>query len=147
MKRRLLLPAGLSIILALVIVGCGGGEAPTPTPVPPTATPVPAPTVAPASSGETAASGSGEVVKINLTENPYSYVPDGFNFTVGTTYTLDFAPPGEFHTFTVTDLGIDIFINANEAVTSDITPNTAGTFDLTCVPHEALGMVGSVTVA
>ena len=147
MKRRLLLPAGLSIILAIVISGCGGGDAPTATPVPPTATPIPAPTVATSSSAETTPSGSSEVVSINLTENPYTYVPDGFNFGVGTTYTLSFAPPSEFHTFTVTDLGIDIFINANEAVTSDITPSTAGTFDLLCVPHEALGMVGTVTVA
>ena len=54
--------------------------------------------------------------------------------------------PGEFHTFTVKELEIDIFINAGESVQEVVTFDQEGTFELVCIPHEALGMVGEVRV-
>ena len=89
---------------------------------------------------------TGEVVNVTQHESPYSFEPDTFSFEVNKTYALTFTPPGEFHTFTVRDLGIDIFINAGEAVQVDVTPSKVGTFQLICVPHEGLGMVGEVIV-
>jgi len=88
----------------------------------------------------------GEVVNVELGENPYEFTPAGFTFDAGTTYTLSFSTPNEFHTFTVVDLGIDIFINPGEALEEVITPSTVGEFTLTCIPHEGFGMVGTVTV-
>lgn len=89
---------------------------------------------------------TGEVVKIVMTENPYRFQPDTFNFQVGKTYVLTFPAPKEFHTFTVRDLGIDILINAGESVTKSVMPNKTGQFKLVCTPHEGLGMVGQVNV-
>ena len=111
---------------------------PAPAPTPTAARPAPTPTLSP--------TGDTEVVSITHRENPYVFQSDIFNFEVNKTYALTFAPPGEFHTFTVRDLGIDIFINAGEAVQVDVTPSEVGTFQLICVPHEGLGMVGEVNV-
>ena len=80
-------------------------------------------------------------------ENPYVFIPDTLDLELGKTYTLDFNVPTELHTFTVPELGIDIFINAGEKVTEDITINQAGEFELICTPHLTLGMVGTVTVS
>lgn len=132
----------------LVAVACGGGGEPAPTPTSqPKATATPsggatAPTGGTATEGTT----TGEVVAVKLTENPYRFTPDKLSFQTGKTYTLSFEKPNEFHTFTVPDLGIDIFINAGEALKADITPSKAGAFNLLCTPHSELGMKGEVTV-
>ena len=143
---------GISVVMALTVLmfaaGCGGGEsAPAPTPIVISKWSdteyVPTPTEAPAAS----AAAAGEIVKVGLKENPYVYAPETYTFEKGKTYTLDFEAPGEFHTFTVEELGINIFINANEAIQQSITPSLVGSFKLTCVPHETSGMVGTVTVS
>jgi plastocyanin len=87
-----------------------------------------------------------DIFNITLTENPYTFQPDGFDFKVGMTYVLAFDVPGEFHTFTVKELDIDIFINAGESVQEVVAFDQEGTFELVCIPHEALGMVGEVRV-
>ncbi len=141
MRKRSLWGITLLLALTLGTAACGGAE-PTPTAAPP-ATPTPTSTTTqPADGGN----GTGEVVTVIQHENPYSFEPATLNFEVGKTYTLSFPPPGEFHTFTVRDLGIDIFINAGEVVQVDVTPTKVGTFKLICVPHEGLGMVGEVIV-
>ncbi len=145
----------LGIVLVVTAVlgfsACGGGEdEPDPTPTnTPAATATVAPTATtPADDGGTSGNGgaTGTVISIEQTENPYLFIPDTFTFDVGTTYTLSFIAPNEFHTFTVRDLGIDIFIPPGVALEEVITPSTVGQFTLICVPHEGLGMVGTVTV-
>ena len=156
-KRALATVLGL-LIVALLAGACGGGgEEPTATPrpaptdtSPPTDTPPPTPIyrtffgdVPTAAAGD----GPGEVAQVIHKENPYRFEPDNFDWQVGKTITLEFAVPTEFHTFNVDGLGIEIFINAGESVQQDVTPSTAGTFKLYCVPHETLGMVGEVRVS
>ena len=143
-RNKLLAAFVLTLSVAMLAAACGGGgdEGPTATstPVPATATDTP---TQPAGNGTSA----GQVINVTQTENPYVFKPDTYAFELGKTYTLDFAATGEFHTFTVDELGINIFVNADEAVQQDVTPSTAGAFKLYCVPHESLGMVGTVTVS
>ena len=136
---------GLLIAAALIATGasssgCGDGSEPVPTPTAPPATPTP--TAAP-----TQPDGSGELLSVVHGEDPYVFIPDTLDLELGKTYTLDFNVPTEFHTFTLSELGIDIFINAGEKVTEDITINQVGVFELVCTPHSTLGMVGTVTVS
>lgn len=153
MRIRTLFGIVLVVTAVLGFTACGGGEeepAPTPTNTA-TATATVAPTATtPADDGGTSGNGgdgaTGNVINIEQTENPYLFIPDTFTFDVGTTYTLSFVATNEFHTFTVRDLGIDIFINPGEALETPITPSTVGQFALICVPHEGLGMTGSITV-
>jgi plastocyanin len=133
----------LLLTLSLVLVACGGGGSeskPTATPTKAVATATPKPATTPSAGG-------GEVVQVTLTESPYAFSPSKLSLQSGKSYTLQFNAPKEFHTFTVVGLGIDIFINANEAVKADVTPTKTGAFKLICVPHEALGMTGDVTVS
>ncbi|MCZ6790005.1 MAG: plastocyanin/azurin family copper-binding protein [Chloroflexi bacterium] len=143
MRKKVLSPLGLILSVAMLAAACGGGDDDEPTPRPTIAPTETAAPTQPSGNGTPA----GEVVTVVQTENPYVFQPDAYNFELGTTYTLAFEAPGEFHTFTVDELGINIFVNANESVRQDITPSTAGSFKLYCVPHESLGMVGTVTVS
>ncbi len=147
MRHKLLATFVLTLSVAILAAACGGGddEEPTPRPaatntsVPATATDTP---TLPAGNGTSA----GQVVNIVLTEGPYTFEPDSFDFELGKTYTLIFEAPGEFHTFTINDLGVDISILPGQAVTQTITFEQAGDFQLICIPHLVLGMVGTVTV-
>ena len=135
---------GLLIAASLIATGasgCGGGSPePTSTPTPPPATPTPTPSAAPTQP-------DGELLSVVHGEDPYVFIPDTLDLELGKTYTLDFNVPTEFHTFTLSELGIDIFINAGEKVTEDITINQVGVFELVCTPHSTLGMVGEVIVS
>tara|TARA_Y100000994_G_C15657341_1_gene427984 strand:- start:334 stop:804 length:471 start_codon:yes stop_codon:yes gene_type:complete len=104
-------------------------------------------TTADTSSTSSASAGAGELVKIGQKENPYIFEPDTLDWTLNKTYTLEFTDVNEFHTFNVDELGIEVYVNAGETVTQDVTPSVAGSFKLYCVPHESLGMVGTVNVA
>ncbi len=156
----LLVAGGLLALLA----ACGGAQAtatatPTPgkaaaatTPVAakPTATPTKAAAVAtPTAVGSTALTTGDtcEVVQVTMTENPYTFAPDTFSFQTGKTYTLQFNVPGEFHTFTLADLGIDIYVDAGRSVKQTVTFNKAGKFKLLCTVHQDIGMAGTVTVS
>ena len=128
----------------LVIVGCGGGSEASPAPTKAAAAPTATPTTASATQSSAA---TGEVIKVIHGENPYVFEPADLELQAGKAYTLDFSVPTEFHTFTVADLGIDVFINANEKVTHNLTVDKVGEFELICVPHMTLGMVGKVKVS
>ena len=136
MRKGILVGSVLLAVLMLGAVACGGGTAS------PTATPTKAAGVAP----------SGEVINIKMTEVPFRFVPDTYNLEVGKTYTLVFEKATAYHTFTIEGLtikegaGVDIVVNAGETARKTITPTKAGTFKLTCVPHDSLGMVGQVIV-
>ena len=149
--KKLVLAMFLSVLVVGLVAGaCGGNgdDEPTATPRPAaTNTPTAEATQPPATQPPDGGTTTGEVVNITLTENPYTFQPDGVDLKVGTTYALTFNAPNELHTFTVDDLNLDINISAGEAVVFEFTPTQAGTFDLICLPHEVLGMVGEVRVS
>lgn len=139
--------------LSVVLVACGGGAAepaPQPTtppavapapPAPPVTAPAPVEPASPPSSGGTVVSlqdpgGSGE----------YIFDPAEFTFSVGETVTFELTSETEYHTFTVDDLGIDVEVEREETQTLTFTFEEAGEFALVCIPHEFLGMVGTITV-
>ena len=92
----------------------------------------------------------GKRVDVNM-EDPgksgeYVYDPAEFAFEQGEQVTLVMSSEGEFHTFTVPDLDIDVHIDAWKTKALTFTFDTPGTFDLVCIPHETLGMTGVITV-
>ena len=52
----------------------------------------------------------------------------------------------DFHTFTVEDLGIDESIDGGDTKTLTFTFEEPGAFPLICIPHQSLGMTGTVEV-
>jgi plastocyanin len=76
----------------------------------------------------------------------YAFDPDGLTFSTGDCVEITIEAETEFHTFTVGDLGIDQSADGGETVTFTFTFAEAGEFGLICVPHESLGMVGTITV-
>jgi len=87
---------------------------------------------------------------INLNDSggrgPFSFDPSELNFSVGETVTLVLKSETQFHTFTVETLGIDADVPVGETVDFTYTFDKAGTYDLICIPHQALGMTGTITV-
>ena len=77
----------------------------------------------------------------------YRFDPSGFSFEVGQEVTFALTAETEFHTFTVEELDIDVSINARETVLFTFTFAEPGTFELICIPHQSLGMVGEIVVA
>ncbi len=152
MGKATFFAGALFLTLSLSMAACSSGSpeptatatrapAPTATRAAPTATPVPpTPTSAPVASDDT-------VWKVGMAENPYRFVPDKYTLKNGVSYTLEIAAPKEFHSFTIDDLGVNIFVNPGQAVKQVVPVNKAGTFKLKCLPHEALGMVGEVVVS
>ncbi len=148
MRTKTVSILGLLIAATLIAAGCGGGGSePEPTPTTPPATPTPTAAPTDTGGGNGSSGGTGELLSVIHGESPYVFIPDTLDLELGKTYTLDFNVPTELHTFTVPELGIDIFVNAGEKVTEDITINQAGVFELICTPHLTLGMVGTVTVS
>ena len=138
MHRKLAALTLLAVFTSLALVACGSTDSdstPTPTPTPtPTATPTPPPDGTVVNLQDPGVSGS------------YAFSPSEFTFSVGETVTFTLTSETEFHTFTVDDLGIDQDVNAGETVELTFTFDTPGTFQLICIPHEVLGMVGTITV-
>ena len=113
-----------------------------------------APTVSAATSTPRAVSTSipasgapSQVIEVDITSDPYLFIPDTFTFQAGKTYTLRFKPQKEPHTFTVAGLGLNVFINAGETVEQKVSFVDVGTYKLVCVIHEQLGQIGKVIVA
>jgi plastocyanin len=110
------------------------------TPIVPAAPPAPVDPPSPA----------GDVEKVSLQDTgrsgAYIFSPSDLAFSVGDTITLELTSEGESHTFTVDDLGIDVGVDPGSTETLEFTFAEAGTYTLICVPHEVLGMVGTITV-
>ncbi len=92
----------------------------------------------------------GKRVDVNM-EDPggsgeYVYDPAEFTFERGEQVTLVMTSEGEFHTFTVPDLDIDVHVDAWKTKALTFTFDKPGTFELVCIPHETLGMTGVITV-
>ena len=76
----------------------------------------------------------------------YAFDPSELTFNVGETVTLVLKSETQFHTFTVEELGIDVDVDGGETGSFDFTFDEPGTYTLICVPHQALGMIGTITV-
>ena len=68
------------------------------------------------------------------------------SFNAGETVNFSFESESQLPTFTVDDLDIDVSVDGGETVGFSFTFDKPGTYDLICIPHEALGMVGTITV-
>ena len=145
----------LLIVFAMASAACGSDEEePTAAPVSP---PPPPAVIAPATTPATApapasapAPAAGNEFTVSLKDiggsGKYTFDPAELSFDVGDTVTFTLASETEFHTFTVGDLDIDEVVDAGETVSFTYTFVKAGTFELICIPHEANGMVGTITV-
>ena len=146
MPRRLLSAVALTGILVFATAACGGGDEETSTDVA-TSPPAAAATATTASVAPTSSGTIVEVVNKDLGgSGEYAFDPSEFTFSIGETVTFKLSAETEFHTFTVDELKIDQEINAGETAEVTVTFDKAGEFTLFCVPHEALGMVGKITV-
>ncbi len=158
MLRRLIPLTVLMVFAAMAALACGGDEeqapaAQRPSPPPPPAASAPAPAPLPtAPTGAVPGPGAGPVTEVEVKLNdsggrgPFSFGPADLAFDAGETVNFTFVGESAFHTFTVEELGIDVDVNAGESVSFDFTFEKAGTYELICIPHEALGMVGTITV-
>ena len=140
-------------MVSLFAAACGGGDKIEANPQPPSppiperpATPVP--TATPDES--TGENGGGTPVTVEMLDiggsGEYKFVDSEFTFATGEKVTFTFTTETEYHSFTVDDLEIDFEVDAESTETFTFTFDTSGTFDLICVPHEAQGMVGTITV-
>ena len=125
--------------------------APRPSPPPPPSASVPAAPLPPAATGPAPvnpAPTSEVTVKLNDSRGrgPFAFDPVNLSFGAGESVSFTFVGESQFHTFTVEELGIDVDVGGGETVSFRHTFNTPGTYELICVPHRALGMVGTITV-
>lgn len=74
------------------------------------------------------------------------FEPADLTFSVRKTVTLVLRSETQFHTFTVEALGIDIGVDGGKTEKLEHTFDKAGTYDLICIPREALGMTGTIIV-
>ena len=152
-----IVPLGILIGgICLAAVACGdGGEAVetalrrSPPPPPPGPT-LSADTAAPTQGSGSDAPQSGTAQTVDLQDpggsGVYAFSPHELTFRLGETVTFTLVAEAEFHTFTVDDLEINEDVDAGATGTLTYTFDTAGTFELVCVPHQVLGMVGTITV-
>lgn len=138
------LPAWYAILAALgvlMLVACADEEpAPEPSPtIAPTATLAPALTTTPTPAVVVALNDSGG-------RGPFAFEPAEFTFDAGEPVSLTLISESQFHTFTVGELGVDVSVNGGETVSVSFTFDEPGTYELICIPHQALGMKGTVTV-
>lgn len=152
--KRLAALTLMACAIFTVIVACGQPAPTEPSemvirraspPIPP-----PAPTVAPDASGEGAEVLVGTPFTVRMIDNggagPFAYEPVDLTFSVGEIVNFTFIGEDAFHTFTVSDLDIDVEVEAGETTGLDFKFEVAGTYELICIPHEALGMIGTITI-
>ena len=76
----------------------------------------------------------------------YAYDPGTIAVNAGEPIIFTLVAESEFHTFTIAEFGLDAQVEANDAITFGFQFDEPGTYSLVCIPHEALGMVGTVVV-
>ena len=151
---KLAVAALLVAAVAIAAVACG-----QPVPTEPSMTiikrasppiPAPAPTKVTDGKGGETETIVGTPITVNMIDNggvgPMSYDPVDFTFSAGEGVNFTFIAEAAFHTFTVTDLDINEEVNAGETSGLDFVFEEPGTYELVCIPHQALGMVGTITV-
>ncbi|MDA1189922.1 MAG: cupredoxin domain-containing protein [Chloroflexi bacterium] len=97
-----------------------------------------------------AMSGGPKALSVTLADpaggSSYAFVPDTLEFKTGETVNFTLEGEGEFHTFTVSGLGIDEIVSGTDVVQFSFTFDKPGTYQLVCLPHASLGMVGEIIV-
>ncbi len=149
--HRIVLMGIMIVAASLALISCGG-ETPAETTVRKASpSPVPrAPVEETASEAEGTVVDRGTEVFITMQDpggsGEYLYDPPDLNFSVGDKVTLVLESESEFHTFTVEDLGIDLAIAGGNVDEVTFTFDSSGTYQYICIPHQELGMVGTITV-
>jgi plastocyanin len=123
----------LGMVGTITVSDTPASQAPVPT----------APAAAPAEA-------PGTDVSVQFTDakglGPFEFDPSEFSFDAGEAVSFTFTSESQLHTFTVDDLGIDVTVDGGETVEFSFTFDKPGTYELVCIPHLALGMVGTITV-
>ena len=163
MPAKLVSYAALLSVLAL-FMSCSGDVPPKgshdavkPAAIPASQQPSSAPPVAaapsaPASSVSSQSAGSvpaaDRSISIILQDESgiYAYDPPEITFAKGETVEIQLTSQKEFHTFTVDGLGIDVEVDSESTESLTFTFDKPGTYELICIPHESLGMIGTITV-
>ena len=157
MLKRLIPVTVLVVFAAMAALACGGDEeqppaasGPSPPPSPPaSAPPEPLP---PAPTGPGPGPGAGPAIEVTVKLNdsggrgPFVFDPVDLSFGAGEVVSFSLVGDATFHTFTVEELDIDVDVDGGETVSFDFTFDQPGTYTLICIPHQALGMVGTITV-
>ena len=148
--KKLIIMAAVVVLGMASVAACGGGESEDSAH---TAEPAKATTQATAAATTASASelASGDDVVKVVNEDPggsgeYQFSQPELTFSVGDTVTFQVSAETEFHTFEVDELGISKEMEAGQTIEFEVTFDKAGTYKLYCVPHEALGMTGTITV-
>ena len=143
-------------LVSILIAACGGNPEPMPTPFTRTS-PSPLPAAPTPSAADVApetqapiVSEEGKPVRVELLDadgrGPFAFSPYDLKFSAGETITFTFDAEATFHTFTIDELGIDVSVEADNPETLTFTFDEPGTYQLICIPHELLGMVGTIIV-
>ena len=153
----------LLAVLALALVSCGDTEVtatlqsspPPPAQAPASVVQLTASILGVSVSGSASDSlqphqDGGSAFAVNL-EDPegsgeYKFDPADLKFSVGDVVNFTVTSESEFHTFTVSELEIDVFLEKGESAEFSFAFKEAGTYKLVCIPHESLGMVSTITV-
>ena len=147
----LVLVAGLAVVALAACSGIGVAETAGVQPASPPPVPrAPSDQIADGAGGNGGSQIRGTEVFVSMQDpggsGEYIYDPADLSFAVGDVITFVLESESEFHTFTVPDLDINVSVQSGMTADTTFTFDTAGTYELICVPHQALGMVGTITV-
>ena len=130
----------LLVSAVALMTGCSAGETESSSPDAPTSK---VPATAPPSIPE----GAVKVINKDVGgSGKYEFDPARLTFNVGQEVTFAVSSETEFHTFTVDELDLDVEMDPGETKIFTFTFSEAGTYELICIPHETLGMVGEIVV-
>jgi plastocyanin len=129
------------LLSSVVLVGCPA----QPTPVPP-GEPTPAPLIP-------LPPDDNDVLTIEVIARPYEFDPNRIEVQAGRPVEFIVSSEQQYHTFTVKEsveateniIDIEVFPD-NEPVSIQHTFDEPGEYYLYCIPHEGLGMTGTIVV-
>ena len=133
-----------AVLLAAALAACGSNGGEQEATVAPTVTAIETPAAAPEPSIP-----DGAVTVINRDQSgsgEYRFDPSELTFKVGEEVTFALVAQTELHSFTVDELGINVFIDPGTTELFTFEFAKAGTYNLICIPHESLGMTGQIVV-
>ena len=132
------------VLLAAASAACGSNGGEQEATVAPTVTAIETPAAAPEPSIP-----DGAVTVINRDQGgsgEYRFDPSELTFKVGEEVTFALVAQTELHTFTVNELGINVFIYPGTTELFTFEFAKAGTYNLICILHASLGMTGQIVV-
>ena len=138
-----------TLLATLALVACGSDDTADDSGSDAPAASSDSSTTQPASdSGSTAGDATSVIVSAQdpAGSGDYKFVSNDFTFKVGEKVVFKITSENEFHTFTIDDLGIDVAIDGGDTETLTFTFDKPGEYELVCIPHESLGMTGTITV-